>query len=488
MVTIMRHVAIYCRRSRDPGEQAVSVGVQERYGRRFAEDHWPDLPVKVYVDNDLTAADPNVVRPGYRALLDALRGGLIEAVVVREQSRLTRQTIEWEEFCVAAQLAGVLEVHTVTAGPISVAEGSRLPGRIMAVVDAEYAEQTKVKVRLAAQALAEEGRPNGPAGYGYRMTLDDRGRKAREPDPSTAPVVRRIVEEVAAGSSLGLVARGLTADRVPTPRGAGRWHRETLRTIVRAPRIVGLRVHRGKTYPARWPAIVDRALWERALQSLEAGSVTNLHGTPVPVRRKITHQRTYLLTSGLAVCGKCGADLIASRQGVRPEGTVPAYACPSPTRAKPGCGGVSILADRLEDHVAALAADWLPQGTDVLNRHLAASGDSALPLRHELAHIEERLAGLAEQMARGDLLQIEHAAARRVYADQHRAVTARLATIAPSVDVTAAELVKAWETGEVPDQRRVLAVALAEPVKVHGAFRDGRRLPLDERVRVRFRA
>jgi site-specific DNA recombinase len=56
----------------------------------------------------------------------------------------------------------------------------------------------------------------GRAPYGYRLG-GERGRPALEPDPLTAPVVRRIFDEYVAGSGLQLIAERLTADGILRP-------------------------------------------------------------------------------------------------------------------------------------------------------------------------------------------------------------------------------------------------------------------------------
>jgi hypothetical protein len=49
----------------------------------------------------------------------------------------------------------------------------------------------------------------------------------------TADVVDRIRTEHAAGSSLGKIARELTADRVPTAHGGAQWWPSTVRAVLR---------------------------------------------------------------------------------------------------------------------------------------------------------------------------------------------------------------------------------------------------------------
>jgi hypothetical protein len=71
----------------------MEVGVERQRADciALAERLWPSASVRVFIDNDLSAADPSVQRPQWQALLDALRRGEVDELVAYDQSRLTRQ-------------------------------------------------------------------------------------------------------------------------------------------------------------------------------------------------------------------------------------------------------------------------------------------------------------------------------------------------------------------------------------------------------------
>lgn len=469
-------VAVYCRKSVDPGERGVSVGTQERNGRRFAAKHFPELPVKVYVDNDLSAANPAVTRPAYQQLVTDVRAGNVAALVTREQSRLTRQPAEWEALCTTLQVAGLEVVHQTEGGPLAVTEGSRLPGRIMAIVDAEYVEATKVKVKLALAANAEDGRPHASAGYGYMSVIGEDGRPARVPDPTTAPEVRAMVEAVARGESLGVIADRLNREGVPTPRGAASWRRESVRAIVSAPRLIGKRTHRGRVLPAQWEPIVDRHTWERAQARLAQAKP----GTTRDLRRQ------YLLTGGLVACATCGQALISSTTPT-PNGPVASYRCPHRSRVPGACGKCSIIADRLEDHVTTRIGEWLkdPMFLDAVNEHLRADSIDTAPIHADLEHVEGKMADLAHRHATDDVTELEYVVERRTLLERRDALLGQLSH-APVEEITLDRLLAAWAAGGV-GCRTVIPVLAETPILVAGAFRDGRRLSVEDRVDLRRR-
>ena len=122
-------------------------------------------------------------------------------------------------------------------------------------------ERTRVKIRvrtaMAAQAATEGRFLGGRPPYGYRLVdagpHPNPGKAATgqrlhrlEPDPITAPIVRRIFAEHLAGKGLYALSEGLTRDRIVCPSAAdpGRnrhrsgiaWSKSAIRAILANPR------------------------------------------------------------------------------------------------------------------------------------------------------------------------------------------------------------------------------------------------------------
>ncbi len=258
----MPRVACYARISRDPAEQRIGVDGQQRDLAAYAASRWPEAEVVHFDDNDLTAADPDVERPGYAALLDEIRAGDVVAVVAVEQSRITRQPSQWEEFCTVATRAGLGELHTLSAGVVSVAPSNRLLGRILAAVDAEEVERVRVRTLRSHERLAAEGRPSGGRPYGYQVARDDQGRPTLAVDPFEAEVVRTIFKEYLRRKSMKRVIEHLESRGSMTSRGKG-WSRAGLAWILKNETYVG-RVHFGKIRAkGQHPAIISPIIFNK---------------------------------------------------------------------------------------------------------------------------------------------------------------------------------------------------------------------------------
>jgi site-specific DNA recombinase len=128
-------------------------------------------------------------------------------------------------------------------------------------------ERNRIKIRvrsaMASQAATEGRFLGGRPPYGYRLAdagphpnptkaLDGRRLHRLEPDPATAPVVKRIFREYLAGRGLLAIAEGLTADGILSPsahdharnphRHTAAWSKTAVRVILTNPRYTGRQV------------------------------------------------------------------------------------------------------------------------------------------------------------------------------------------------------------------------------------------------------
>ena len=113
----MVRAAIYARISSDRDGTELGVGRQvEDCERLVARQGW-EVDER-YVDDDVSAYSGKP-RPAYRRMLDDLRGGYLDAVVVWDLDRLHRQPKELEEFFELCEAAGVSKLASVTGELIS---------------------------------------------------------------------------------------------------------------------------------------------------------------------------------------------------------------------------------------------------------------------------------------------------------------------------------------------------------------------------------
>jgi hypothetical protein len=147
---------------------------------------------------------------------------------------------------------------------------------------------------------------------------------------------------------------------------------------------------------AAWPAIVERAKWERCREILEERAT------------RTDHPRRQSLLTGLLICGNCGAVMTASVHTTpNPDGsTRRIWRCGGqPGRVgqdgKRGCGKVAIQAVNLERHMTE-STFYEVDRSDVsqLVTARAAEDERAARIMRDLADIDRRIRETEDAYAR----------------------------------------------------------------------------------------
>lgn len=306
-----RAAAIYVRISEDREGAGLGVDRQQADCRELAERLGWQV-VAVHVDNDVSAYTGKP-RPGYRALLDDLREGRADAVLVWHTDRLHRSPVELEEYVEVCERHGV-DTHTVKAGQLDLSTASgRMIARQLGNIARYEVEHNVERLQSKRLEMVTAGKwPGGRRPFGYEPD-------GVTPRPVEAEALAKATDDVLAGVSLRSIARGWNDRGVRTSTGK-RWQPTEVRRVLLRPRNAGLMKHRGEVVAtdrpqgdAEWPAVVDPDRW-RACRAI----LTD------PDRRTNTSAGRRYLGSGLYLCGICddGTTMFASAPGRRP-----AYTC-----------------------------------------------------------------------------------------------------------------------------------------------------------------
>jgi site-specific DNA recombinase len=366
------HAAIYARISDDREGSGLGVARQEHDCRELCARRGFDV-VEVLIDNDMSAYRSKP-RPGYRQLVDLVKAGTIEVIVVWHNDRLTRSPRELEDLIDFVEATGVT-IATVTAGDYDLSTPTgRMVARIVGATARQESEHKSERNRRKARELAEAGKLTGggtrPFGY------DDDRITIREDE---AELIREAIGKVLdGGEGIRAIARDWHDRGIVTPTGKT-WKLGPLRRLLRSARISGRKEHHGVIVgPAIWPAIITPARSDRVRAIL---GITRARRVP----------RKYLLT-GLAVCGRCGTKLVARP---RQNGTR-CYVCPG--RPDPGCGKIRVLAEPLE----ALVAETTIVALDTPQLARAIAGAPS-PAAGELQALRDQEGELARMWARREI-------------------------------------------------------------------------------------
>jgi site-specific DNA recombinase len=359
---------VYARISQDRIGAGLGVERQEEDCRELARRLDWDI-VAVHVDNDLSAYSGKP-RPGYRALLDDIATGRVNAVLAWHIDRLHRSPTELESYISACEPAAV-PTHTVRAGllDLSTATG-RMTARITGAVARAESEQKGERVaRQKQQAQADGKWLGGRRPFGF------------EPDgvtirPAEATAIRNATRDILAGHSLRSVVRAWNDTGITTSTGTT-WDPSKFRQMMLRPRNAGMTGNRRRETlgTATWPAIVEPETWQ-ALVALLTDET------------RLTHRGTSLKLVGsfLYRC-ECG-DVV--RSGGQREDGKPRYLC--------SAGHLSRVAEPIDDLVFDAVAQVLVRDNMTL---LAPVADVA-PLRERLLVLRARAEEIASMFGDPD--------------------------------------------------------------------------------------
>jgi len=386
---------IYVRISSDPDATRLGVKRQEADCREYVKRQGWKL-AKVYEDNDVSAYNGKV-RPAYRQLLDDVRSGAIQAIVTWHPDRMHRNLTDLEEFIKVVEAAGC-RVEALKTGNLDFATASGRMVAGMLGVTARYESEHKAeRQRRKHQELAAAGKSaGGGRPFGYEA---DR----RSVRPAEAELIREAARRVLEGEAMRSVCRDWNNRGIPTVSGASDWAPQVLRRLLISARISGRREYSyadGKrldigriTATAEWPGIISADDSDH-LRHLLVGN-----GRPGQVRE-------YLLTGGVARCGRCGQALQAHPRSLTQKELAAGLtegrkemACVKRGKNDPHCGRLGILAKPVEELVAK--AIFRAVGAGALARALKP-GDNRAALK-ELLEVQTKQNELTDMWAAGEL-------------------------------------------------------------------------------------
>lgn len=187
----------------EQAQHGVGLDAQELELRRAAEFYGWQLDELV---RDEGLSGSTLERPGLQRALAMVAAGEVDGLVVAKLDRLTRSVVdfgdllEWFEDARAAFVA--LDVKVDTSTP-----GGRMVAQVLVVV-AEWERRTiAARTKAGLDALRAQGKPTG------RPSVADR--------PELAARIRRMRDDE--DMSLRAIAEQLTAEGIPTARGAAQW-------------------------------------------------------------------------------------------------------------------------------------------------------------------------------------------------------------------------------------------------------------------------
>lgn len=374
--------ALYCRMS------VAEMGDLEKVDRQEADcrtvcDRMNWTPAQVFVDNNRSAWQRNRSRPAWDAMLEGVREGRFDAIVVYHGDRLIRQPYDLELLLNLASEKGIRLASPTGTRNLDSAD-DRFILRIEAAQACRESDNTSRRVRRA-----KEARRNAGLVYmGRTRAFGRNGDNSIRQDE--AELIRDVFARLMAGEAQSALWREWVQREVPTVRG-GQWWYTTFRQMLRRADLAGLVSYKGEIVgPAtNIEAIVSREVWE-TVQSILDGTASR-HPDRPPARAN-----KYLLT-GFGLCGGCGRGL-----GVGYTRGIARYRCTWPGCPQPMSRNMTYV----DEYVIAYALERL--GDDALWERIrtAKAADAAADqgVAADLEALEARRRMVLAQFAEDDTL------------------------------------------------------------------------------------
>jgi DNA invertase Pin-like site-specific DNA recombinase len=423
--------AIYTRISQDSTGQQLGVTRQLEDCTQLA-DRLGWKVVTRFDDNDISAYDGRR-RPGFEAMLTAMKAGEFGALICWHTDRLYRSMKDLERLIDVAEDKGV-QLRTVQGGDIDLATSAgRMIARILGSVARQESEHKGERHRRANQQKREAGawRATGRRKFGYT--------NSGEPLDREATAFRDAAGAVLGGRSLRSVANEWNAQGLLTTGGKP-WSNLQLRRALKRPLYAGLVEHNGHIVGCgQWAALID--------ETTHHGLVAMLSD---PERGRGGNFETKHMGSGVYLCGKCGGKLYAAF----PHGPGKLhYTC------RDGRNHLGRSGALLDAYVEAIVLAWFsqPKTRKRLSTLLNRGRDvDVKALQSQRDALQARMDKLARMHVAGDIDDsqlrsgtIEHRAQR----DAIDKVLGKVARRSPAAGMLAADDPRAYWDGCSPDLR-----------------------------------
>lgn len=337
MVIHRYKTAAYYRISKEDKKRRLeseSISSQRAIVRSYIESS-DDLDlIEEYIDDGYTGT--NFERPAFIRMLEDIKTGKINTVIVKDHSRFGREYIETGNFIEKIFPLQNVRFIAINDDIDTLYENSAmdfLPFK--AVYNEMYVKDISRKVRSSLQAKKREGLFLGWQGrFGYKRSEEDKRKLVI--DENEATIVREIFSMAAKGLSPRKIAIALTDKGIPTPsefrklnkvsKTPGIWCDRTIGEMLNNPVYIGNMtqgIRKRVSYKIKKEVRTPRSEW------------IIVEGTHEPIIDRITFERVqailktkgrkkettknYYLLSGFLYCEECGHALSVTKSKDRKQ-------------------------------------------------------------------------------------------------------------------------------------------------------------------------
>ena len=365
---------IYTRLSRDDGDkpESDSIANQRALIRDYLKQHKEITIVSDHSDDGYSGV--NFERPGFAEMMDEIREGKVDCVVVKDLSRFGRNYIEAGNYI--EKVFPFMGVRFIAINDsYDSSDKSQLDSLVIPfknLINDAYCKDISVKIRSQLEIKRKKGEYIGAfVVYGYVKDPEDHNRIIV--DTYAAEVVRAIFRWKMAGMSQNRIADKLNSQGVLCPmeyklsmgvkvQTNFRVHKQAKWSAVSVTRILTNELYTGvllqgksstPNYKVKKRFDKEQSEWIRIENAHEAIITAGEFETVQELLGKDTRispdEETLYPLAGYVVCGDCGQNMV--RKTIPRRGKKYVYYVCSTNKAKKGCSRHSISENKLMDAV-----------------------------------------------------------------------------------------------------------------------------------------
>lgn len=316
-----KRVAAYCRVSTDKEQQEHSFETQkEMYTDMIMmKPNWQ--MAGIYADEGITGTIAKK-RPDFMRMIEDCRKGKIDLIITKSVSRFSRNNLDCLLYVRELKEMGIPIIFE-KEGINTLQVSSELLITLFSGLSQAESESISMNVKIGKRQSLKNG--NVPFSYksflGYRKGADGKP----EIDEEQAVIIRRIFAEYLAGKSLLDIAKGLTADEIPTARGKTNWSSARVQSILTNEKYKGDALLQ-KTYivdciskkskknngelPMYYvennhPAIIERTIFDRVQEEISRRN-SKKKVKQVGTKTELGKYSGKYALSEILYCGNCG--------------------------------------------------------------------------------------------------------------------------------------------------------------------------------------
>ena len=227
-VPARRRVAAYARVSTEMEEQTSSYEAQIDYYTTYIHSRNDWQFAGMYSDEGISGTSMKH-REGFQTMIDDALAGKIDLILTKSVSRFARNTVDSLTTVRKLKDAGV-EVYFQKENIYTFDTKGELLITIMSSLAQEESRSISENVTWGHRKRFADGKIMVPYASLLGYKKGEEGNLAI--DETQAPIVRRIYARFLEGATPQTIAKELTADQIPTPRGKQIWSPSTVRSIL----------------------------------------------------------------------------------------------------------------------------------------------------------------------------------------------------------------------------------------------------------------